>query len=94
MARGVKYTTSVSLSVAGTAVGFTAATIAGLNRAFVVVESAIIRYWVDGTTATATSGVELFPGDILTLDDLDQLTQFSAISRDGGTATLRCQFGA
>lgn len=93
MARGVEYTKNEALSVAGTAVGFTAATIAGLDHAFITVEDATIRFFVNGQTATASLGAILNPGDVLELDSRLQLTNFSAISKDGGTATLRCQFG-
>ena len=93
MARGVQYSGNEALSVAGTAVGFTAATIANKNHAFITVEGATVRFFVNGQTATASLGAELLPGDILELDSADQLSSFSAISKDGGTATLRCQFG-
>jgi hypothetical protein len=94
MPRGIRYAASESLSVAGTAVGFTAATRGGANNAFVVVEGGSVRFWADGTTPTATVGAVLNHGDTLELDDGEQVTQFLAISKDGATVTLRCQFGS
>lgn len=90
--RGVEYTKNQALSIT-TEDNFDTETIAGLDHAIVVVEGATIRFFVNGQTATASLGAILNPGDVLELDSRHQLVNFSACSKDGGTATLRCQFG-
>ena len=83
------------LSVAGTAVGFTAATLANAaSYAMVLVENAAVRFTLHGTVPTASSGDMLNVGDRLILEGAAQVSEAKFISRDGGTATLRCHFGS
>ena len=84
-----------SISVAGTATGFTAATrINSRNeaatRALVTVETAQIRYRVDGTDPTSSEGHLLYVGDILILTG-DEIRTFSAI-RVSSSATIKCTY--
>lgn len=87
------YTQYEAITVAGTAVGLTAATITGLNKGLITCESAQIRFTVDGTTATATVGHILNDGDVLKLENMSELNKFSAIRTGGVSATLRCSYG-
>ena len=87
------YGTSESLTVSGTAGGFTTATIAGKQSAIITCEVAVVRFWLDGSTPTATAGHELFPGDVLKLDSFVTMTDASFIRRNGTSATLRCSYG-
>jgi hypothetical protein len=88
------------LTVAGTAGGFTAATIDAVGghpqatRAVCRLETAQIRYRYDGTAATATVGTLLEIGDVLTLDGYDALKVFSAIRTGGTSGVLDCSVSA
>src|SRR3990167_5012301 len=90
---GRNYTARETLSVAGTAVGFTAATFDDSTHALVTVETAEIRYTVDGTAATASVGHLAQPGDVIVLDSMSELSKFSAIRTGGVSASLQCSFG-
>lgn len=85
------------LTVAGSAVGFTAATytrngtVARTARAYV--EVAAIRFRVDGGTPSATVGEPVEVGGVIELNSPDQVSSFRAFRRDGVSATLRSQFG-
>lgn len=88
-----KYSAHESLAISTTAVAFTAGTVGSSSAAVVTVEGAAVRFTVDGTTVTASVGHALEPGDSVFLDTAEDCANFSAISRDGGTATLKCSFG-
>jgi len=89
------------ISVAGTAVGFTATQIVkpsttnGQGRiaefALVTVETDQIRYRTDGTDPDATTGHLLDPGDALELDNHDDIRRFKAI-RVTATATIQVSY--
>ena len=81
------------LSVAGTSVGFTAATYGAASIAQVLVQGAPVRFRLDGTAPTATVGDTLEIGDRLELETQDEVQKARFISRDGASATLRCHFG-
>lgn len=86
-----------SVSVAGTAVGITTITPAdGIlpTAAIITVENAFIRFCIDGTTATASVGHSAGDGDVIELTNRTEIADFSAISRDGGTATLKVTLGS
>ena len=53
MARGSTWSAFESVTVSGTAGGLTTATIAGQRNALITVETAQIRFTIDGTTVTA-----------------------------------------
>lgn len=80
-----------SITVAGTAVGLTDATFGNANRAFLTVETAPIRFTIDGTTPTSTVGHLANPGDVIELEGQDELVQFLAI-RVGASATLKATY--
>lgn len=63
------------------------------THAFITVESAAVRFRVDGGDPTAAIGHVLEPGDALTLDNKVQIQAFRAIRRDGIDATLRISQG-
>lgn len=93
--------TSEKISVAGTAVGFTSTKIVrpsttnGQSRvaefALVTVETDQIRYQTDGTDPDATTGHLLDPGDVLELDNYDDIRRFKAI-RVTATATIQVSY--
>ena len=90
---GPRYTASESITVSTVAVGLTAATF-GADRphAHITCEDNPVRYWLDGTTPTATVGHRLEVGGVLDLDSPDQLVSvlFIAIGADG---VLRASYG-
>jgi len=89
-----EYDEGESVTVSTTAIGLTSARINGRSEALIVVETAAVRYWKHGETPTATVGVVLEPGDILTLDSEHSLQTILFIRRDGADATLRCSYGS
>lgn len=80
------------LTVSTVAVGGTAATYLSANYAFISCESAVVRFAVSAVP-TATSGIQLFPGDTLVLENADEVAKIKFISRDGASATLRINYG-
>lgn len=83
-----------NLSVTTASTSFTAATYGTVcTYAEVVCETGAVRFRLDGTAPTASSGVILYPGEMLVLDGRDQVTRANFISKDGVTATLRSHFG-
>lgn len=83
---------SEEVTVAGTAIGFTAATYKGAGAALVYVNTAQVRFTVDGTTPTSSVGIVVDPGWCIKLSSPDQVQKFKAI-RTGVSATLHCEFG-
>lgn len=83
-----------SVTVAGTAVGLTAATYAGNTNALLHVETAAVRFTVDGTTPVASgAGIPVAAGGLIELHNSDEIARFKAIRDTGVSATLRCQYG-
>lgn len=88
------------LSVAGTAVGFTANTygaIAGMGhqvRAICHVEGAAIRYRnnADGTAVTATTGMRFEPGDFFWISGAEDLANARFIREGGVSGTLNVEY--
>lgn len=87
------------ITVAGTAIGFTAAKIDGTGgahpQATMAVcrnETAQIRYTTDGTTPTSTVGTQLEIGDWLGLTGYDQLSNFRAIRTGSTSGKLNCTY--
>ncbi len=83
--------THESVTVGATAVGIT--TTATTNvlpaAALITVETASIRYCVDGTAATSSVGHRADAGDVIELSNRDEVTKFSAIRKDGTDATIK-----
>lgn len=80
-----------NLTVAGTAVGFTAGTYAGAYAAFARVEGAQVRYRTDGTDPTASVGMLADPGDGIPITGSKDLQAIKFI-RTGGSATVNAEF--
>jgi hypothetical protein len=49
------------------------------HRAILTLETDQIRYWIDGTVPTSLVGHLLNPGDVLVLENMDQLKGFRGI---------------
>lgn len=75
-------------------VGLTAATYGSqANSAVIGVETAQIRFTIDGTAPTTTVGVLADPGAVIHLNTRDQLQKFKAIRTGSSSGTLRCLYG-
>jgi hypothetical protein len=85
------------ITVAGTAIGFTAGTIlpsdaTRMKRAFCTLEGAPIRFWANGDDPTTSEGHLLGVGQILEIGDYDTLYNFRAIRTGTVSGTLMCSF--
>lgn len=86
------------ITVAGTAVGLTAATFAPTagagpaKSAHIQCETAAVRWRADGTDPTATVGTNMDIGDEIVAWGGYDLNSIKFISRDGGTATLNVHY--
>jgi|CXWL01.1.fsa_nt_gi hypothetical protein len=84
---------SVTVDSTAGGVALTAATIIPFNRAVLTVETAAIRYTVDGTAPTTAVGHLAQPGDVIKLAGNDELTRFRAIRQGGVSGTIMASYG-
>jgi hypothetical protein len=86
------------ITVAGTAIGFTAATVNGSDAQATVamcrLRTAEISYRFDGGTPTSSVGTLLEVGDTLTLTGHDVLLKFLAIRTTGTSGQLDCTYSS
>lgn len=87
-----------SITVADSAIGLTASIITGITDITKTVKSVVcrletaeIRFRVDGSDPTNTEGVLLEVGEIVTLEGND-ITQFKAIRTGGSSGVLKCTY--
>lgn len=84
-----------TITVASLAIGFTASKLASSpkpKKVFVSVETARIRYRIDGTDPTSTVGHILDPMDTLVLEGFSQLNNFKAIRTGATSGTLQVTY--
>ncbi len=84
-----------TITVADTAIGFTASKLNASpkpKRVFITVESAPLRYRMDGTAPTSTVGHNMVPSQSLTLEGISQLNNFKAIRTGATSATLQVTY--
>ena len=82
-----------SITVAGTAIGLTQATVGIAKWGMCRCETAEIRYTMDGaTTPTDAIGVLLEPFEWIVLENPDQLRNFKAIRTTAVSAYLKCHY--
>ena len=93
MARGTDYSAYEAITVSSAAVSLTTATILGKESAVITVETAVVRFRLDGTAPTSSEGHVLEVGDVLELDSSESMANVRFIRRDGTSATLRCSYG-
>lgn len=87
------YSAYESITVATTAIGFSANLISGKTVAYMTLETAQIRYRLDGTAPTATEGHVLdFPAT-LELSGATNLANFKAIRTGATSGVLKCSYG-
>ena len=81
-----------TLTVADTAVDLTSATYSDATRAEMTLETAQIRFWVDGTDPTASVGIPVEIGDTIVLNSAAQIANFKAIRTGSTSGTLSIQY--
>ena len=74
-----------SITVANSAIGLTSGTYSDATRAEMTLETAQIRFRMDGTNPTSSEGHLVEVGDTITLDSAAQIADFLAI-RTGSTS--------
>ena len=80
------------LSIAAPSTGLTLPSGAKVRGALVQVFAAPIRYWVDGTAPTATTGHRADVYDQIELETFAEANNFRAIRESGVSATLEVTF--
>ena len=83
-------TLTINATVGG--IALTPAKYGANTKAFITVETASIRYWIDGSTPTTIEGHLLNAGDWLELDTTDSLAKFRAIRTTDVSATIQCTY--
>jgi hypothetical protein len=82
-----------AITVAGTAIGTTVATVGNNAWGICRLETAEIRYTVDGaTTPTNAIGVVLEPLEWIVLNNPFELKNFRAIRTTGVSGSLKCHY--
>jgi hypothetical protein len=81
-----------SITVAAIAIGGTPATYDDAVRVEITLETAQIRYRVDGTNPTASEGHLVEVGDIITLKSASQIANFMAIRTGGMSGVLKITY--
>ena len=79
------------LTVGATAVGFTVPAGPQVRSVILSCETNSIRFWVDGTDPDSSTGIKLNDGDLLELDNVDNIKNFKAI-RISADATLQIEY--
>ncbi len=85
-----------ALTVDSTAAGISLTVPTGKvpNGAIITVYTAPIRFWVDGTAPTATTGHRADVYDEITLDDYGEIEHFKAIRESSVSATVEVTYFA
>ena len=65
----------------------------GYTNATIEVQTAAIRYGLDGDNPTASEGRQGLVNDLITLENIHEMDRFIAIRRDGNDATLDVTYG-
>ena len=84
--------TKESITVSTVAKTLTSGTYGNNSRAFIQCQGANVRYWLDGSTPTTSSGHILYVGDTLTLHTAVELANFKAIRDDSTDAVLAVSY--
>lgn len=70
----------------------TTAKVGTCTKAFISVETAQIRFTIDGTAPTTTAGHLLNPGDNLKLDSAEDIAAFRAIRTGAISGVIQCTY--
>ena len=95
----ISYAAFEQITVAGSSIGFTGSAItpSGSPQATFAscrLETAEVRYTIDGTTPTTAVGTLLEVGDVLSVNGHDVLAQFRSIRTGGTSGVLSCTYTA
>lgn len=95
----VSYVKQEQVTVANASIGFTAANINNTNGSHVAAVSAVcrletaeIRYTLDGTAPTTSVGILMEIGDVLSIAGNDLLNNFRAIRTGSTSGQLDCTY--
>lgn len=91
---GQTFSAFETITVSSTAIGLTAGSINGKSIAFLTLETAQIRYRLDGTNPTASVGHILDAGDNLSLDGVGTLANLKMIRVGGSDGTIQASYGS
>jgi len=85
-----------ALSIDGTTggIGLTAPTGKVPNGAVITVYTAPVRFWVNGTAPTATTGHRAEPYQVIRLEDAGEIANFKAIRESSVSATVEVTYFA
>ena len=92
---GVRSRSSAGGAQFGLSIGASAVTLTVPNTAMVAeiyVRTAAIVFTRDGTTPTATKGIQANVGDIILLNSREELENFSAIRQTSTSATVDVEY--
>jgi len=83
-----------TVTVADSSIGLTAATFDQQRFALITLETAPVRFRLDGSAPTSTVGHLLEVGDILELDSNEQLVAVRFIRTTGVSGSISVSYGA
>ncbi len=92
-AAGQTFDSTERLTVSNAVKPLTPDQYAGRNYAFITVEIAALRYNVTGGNPTATAGHIANVGDVIELENEDEVKRFRAFRRDASDATIEVSYG-
>ena len=90
---GARWEHTEAIVVSSTAVSLPQRTYDIHERADIFVETAAIRFRLDGDDPTATAGLTGLVNDIIKLENGFELAGFRVIQRDAADATIRISYG-
>ncbi len=90
---GHNFFNSERLTVGTTAIELTHTKRAGATHAEITVETAVIRTRVTGESPTSSVGKVFEVGDLIRLQNEQEIADFRAIRRDGTSATIDVEYG-
>lgn len=93
MASGTHYSNFESVTVADASKELTTGTIAQMESALITLETAQVRFTLDGTTVTSSVGHILEVGDVLEIDSSEAMGLVRFIRTGGTSGVLRCSYG-
>jgi hypothetical protein len=82
----LKLVATETITVSSSATAFTSGVSNQAHQAVLFFAGDLVRYRIDGTVPTATAGALGQEGDILVLDQTEQITNFKVISDSAATS--------
>ena len=91
--QGAEWIGKETLAVDSTVRRFNPKKYANADIAHIDVQVAAIRYYLDGSNPSTTSGHIAYPGDIIDLENRKEIEDFAAIEDTATDAVLEVSFG-